>query len=146
MAKRLFQRVIAEVLSTQICRVSGFVFGRRRILKRPRVPCTQNKRRKFPLAKHYDFVMIGTTAVHCRSPALIDGVDCRSPVERAAATFVPDLRRHYTGRTTLSAAEFFAALGSFKINSLTETSNENHGWSVHRCLCAPLHHPHASVT
>ena len=44
----------------------------------------------------------------------VDEVDGRSPVERAAATFVPDLRGHCAGRKTKSAAEFFAALRSFQ--------------------------------
>ena len=51
----------------------------------------------------------------------VDEVDGRSPVERAAATFVPDLRRHCARRTMDSGAEFFAALGLIpKINSLIE--------------------------
>ena len=42
-------------------------------------------------------------------------MDGRSPVERAAAAFVPDLRGHCAGRKTKSAVEFFAALGSSKV-------------------------------
>ena len=45
----------------------------------------------------------------------VDEVDGRSPVERAAATFVPDLRRHCAVQMTKSAVEFFAAVRSFKI-------------------------------
>jgi len=65
--------------------------------ERFRVPRTQNKRRKFPLAKHYGFVMIAQLRFITAASLKVDEVDCRSPVERAAATFVPDLRRHWAG-------------------------------------------------
>src|SRR5262245_1317747 len=44
---------------------------------------------KIPLAKHYSFVMITLAAVDHRGFIKVDEVDGRSPVERAAATFVP---------------------------------------------------------
>ena len=69
---------------------------------------------KIPLAKHYSFVMITLAAVDHRGFIKVDEVDGRSPVERAAATFVPDLRRHCASRTMKSDVEFFAALGSSK--------------------------------
>ena len=55
--------------------------------------------------------MIGPTAVDHRGFNEVDG---RSLVERAAATFVPDLRRHRASRTMKSGLEFFATLGSSK--------------------------------
>jgi len=45
----------------------------------------------------------------------VDEVDGRSPVERAAATFVPEPRRHCARAENKSTVEFFAAVGSFKI-------------------------------
>ena len=48
----------------------------------------------------------GAAAVHYRGFIKVDEVDSRSPVERAAATFVPDLRGHCAGHKTKSAAEF----------------------------------------
>jgi hypothetical protein len=42
---------------------------------------------KLPLAKHYDFVMVGSAAIDYRGFIKVDEVDGRSPVERAAATF-----------------------------------------------------------
>jgi len=45
-------------------------------------------------------------AIDYRGFIKVDEVDGRSPVERAAAAFVPDLRRHCAGRMTKSAAEF----------------------------------------
>jgi hypothetical protein len=82
---------------------------------------------KFLLAKHYNLVMIACAAVDYRGCIEVDEVDGRSPVERAAAAFVPDLRRHCAGRTTKSAVEFFAAVGSFKI----KRPNRN----FHRKIC-----------
>jgi len=57
--------------------------------------CTENwlvgvmSARKISLAKHYNFVMITPAAVDHRGFIKVDEVDGRSPVERAAATFVP---------------------------------------------------------
>ena len=70
---------------------------------------------KIRLAKHYTPVMIVPVAADYRGFIKVDEVDGRSPVERAAAAFVPDLRGHCAGRKTKSAVEFFAALGSSKI-------------------------------
>ena len=74
----------------------------------------QSSAKKIPLAKHYNFVIIALTAVDHRGFIKVDEVDGRSPVERAAATFVPDLRRHCASRAMKSGVEFFAALGSSK--------------------------------
>jgi hypothetical protein len=41
------------------------------------------------LAKHYRYVMIANAAADYRSFIKVDEVDGRSPVERAAAAFVP---------------------------------------------------------
>jgi hypothetical protein len=60
-------------------------------------------------------------AIDYRGFIKVDEVDGRSPVERAAATFVPDLRRHCARRTMQSGAEFFAALGSIKIKQSNRT-------------------------
>ena len=58
--------------------------------------------------------MIALAAVdHCGF-IKVDEVDGRSPVERAAATLAPDLRRHCASRPMKSGVEFFAALGSSK--------------------------------
>ena len=55
------------------------------------------------------------TVVDYRSFIKVDEVDGRSPVERAAATFVPDPRRHCVRRITKCAVQLFAAVESFKI-------------------------------
>jgi transcription initiation factor TFIIIB Brf1 subunit/transcription initiation factor TFIIB len=68
-----------------------------------------------------------SAAVDYRGCIEVDEVDGRSPVERAAAAFVPDLRRHCAGRTTKSAVDFFAAVGSFEI----KRANRN----FHRKIC-----------
>ena len=53
---------------------------------------------KISLAKHYNFVTIARAVVDYRGCNEVDG---RSPVERAAAAFVPDLCRHCTWRRPL---------------------------------------------
>jgi len=53
-------------------------------------------------------------AIDYRGFIKVDEVDGRSPVERAAATFVPDLRRHCARRTMKSGIAFSAALRSFQ--------------------------------
>jgi hypothetical protein len=85
------------------------------------------ERQKIPLAKYYNFVMIVPAAVDHRSFIKVDEVDGRSPVERAAAAFVPGLRRHCARRTVKSAVEFFAAPSSSKI----KRRNRN----FHRKIC-----------
>jgi hypothetical protein len=47
---------------------------------------------KLSLAKHYNYVMIVPAVIDHRGFIKVDEVDGRSPVERAAATFVPDPR------------------------------------------------------
>jgi len=61
-------------------------------------------------------------AIDYRGFIKVDEVDGRSPVERAAATFVPDLRRHCTVQTTNPASSSSPRSGHPRLNSLTETS------------------------
>jgi len=67
--------------------------------------------------------MIAPAAVDCRGFIKVDEVDGRSPVERAAATFVPDLRRHSARRTMKNPASSSSPRsGHQRLNSATETS------------------------
>jgi len=66
---------------------------------------------KFLLAKHYNLVMIAGAAVGYRGLIEVDG---RSPVERAAATFVPDLRRPVPGEQWIPAPSSSPRSGSFQ--------------------------------
>jgi len=58
--------------------------------------------------------MLGAPRLITAASLKVDEVDGRSPVERAAATFVPDLRRHCARRTMKSGIAFSAALRSFQ--------------------------------
>jgi hypothetical protein len=82
----------------------------------------QLRARNFLLAKHYNYVMITPVAVDYRDFIKVDEVDGRSLVERAAATFVPDLRRHCIVQTINPPSSSSPLSDRSRLNSLTETS------------------------
>ena len=77
---------------------------------------------------------MANAAVDYRSFIKVDEVDGRSPVERAAATSVPDQRRHYAWRITkIRRRVLRRAPGSSKINGLTEKWQKKAWFELLQC-------------